>query len=158
LGVGALARRCDVRPQYASRLAARAALPLDLFEQPAKDRVLQQPAEWPEGESPVKLDRESLRGNWRGWALTGIAGLSLVLVLVNIAFFLNNRTIQNEINTRQQFINQTMQLERLGQELVNALASLALRNNDEQLRKLLAEQGITLTAGSGPAGPAKAPR
>ena len=89
---------------------------------------------------------------------SGIAGLSLVLVLLNGALFLTNRTIQNEINTRQQLINQAVQLERLGQELVNALAGLALRNNDEQLRQLLADQGITLTPGSGPAGPAQAPR
>jgi hypothetical protein len=33
-GVVALARRCDVRAKYASRLASRAALQLDLFEQP----------------------------------------------------------------------------------------------------------------------------
>ena len=106
----------------------------------------------------MELDRELARGNWQGWAVTGIAGLSLVLVVVNGALFLTNRTIQNEINTRQQLINQAVQLERLGQELVNALAGLALRNNDEQLRQLLADQGITLTPGSGPAGPAQAPR
>lgn len=106
----------------------------------------------------MESDRESPRGNWRGWALTGIAGLTLILVVVNIALFLTNRTIQNEINTRQQFINQTMQHERLAQELVNALAGLALRNNDEQLRQLLAEQGITINPQSGPAGPAKALR
>jgi hypothetical protein len=104
------------------------------------------------------LDRESARGDWRGWVLTGIAALSLILVVVNGALFLANRKIQNEINTRQQLINQAVQLERLGQELVNAIAGLALRNNDEQLRQLLAEQGITFTPGSGPARPAQAPR
>ena len=106
----------------------------------------------------MEIDRELARGKWQGWALTGIAGLSLVLVVVNGALFLVNRTLQNEINTRQQLINQAVQLERLGQELVNALAGLALRNNDQQIRQLLAEQGITLTPGSGPAGPAQAPR
>ncbi len=106
----------------------------------------------------MEPDRELARGKWEGWVLTGIAGLSLVLVVVNGALFLTNRTIQNEINTRQQLINQAMQIERLGQELVNALAGLAVRNNDEQLRQLLADQGITLTPGSGPAGPAQAPR
>src|SRR3972149_9136038 len=39
-GVGALARRCDVRTNYASHLASRAALHLDLFEQPGQKRVL----------------------------------------------------------------------------------------------------------------------
>ena len=38
------ARRCDVRTKYASHLASRAALHLDLFEQPGQKRVFQQPA------------------------------------------------------------------------------------------------------------------
>jgi hypothetical protein len=42
--VGALARRCDVRTKYASRRASRAALHLDLFEQPAEEQVFQRPA------------------------------------------------------------------------------------------------------------------
>jgi hypothetical protein len=53
-GVGALGHRsppprrrrvgCDVRTKYASHLASRAALHLDLFEQPAGERVFQQAA------------------------------------------------------------------------------------------------------------------
>ncbi|HZY02928.1 MAG TPA: hypothetical protein VFF02_05470, partial [Anaeromyxobacteraceae bacterium] len=42
--LGLLLRRCDVRAKYASRLASRAALQLDLFEQPGPKRVFQHPA------------------------------------------------------------------------------------------------------------------
>src|SRR3972149_254378 len=44
VGTPALARRCDVRTKYASHLASRAALHLDLFEQPGRKRVFQHPA------------------------------------------------------------------------------------------------------------------
>ncbi len=44
MGTPPLARRCDVRTKYASLLASRAALHLDIFEQPGQERVFQRPA------------------------------------------------------------------------------------------------------------------
>ena len=44
MGALALARHCDVRAKYASHLASRSALHLDLFEQPEQKRVFPQPA------------------------------------------------------------------------------------------------------------------
>ncbi len=82
---------------------------------------------------------------WQFWSLTGVGGLTLLLVLVNIITFNGNRGIQNEINGRQQFINESMQLERLNREIVNALANLAARNDDEDIKRLLAAHGITFT-------------
>jgi hypothetical protein len=111
-----------------------------------------------------------LQKSWFRGVLSGIAVLGLVFVVVNIVLFLGNRTIQGEVNDRQQFINQSLQLDRLNRELIAALANLAARNNDDQLRNLLASHGITFTvnqptstapATSGvpaPAGRTKAPR
>ena len=96
-----------------------------------------------------------LQKSWFRWVLSGIAVLGLVFVVVNIFLFLGNRTIQGEVNDRQQFINQTLQLDRLNRELIAALANLAARNNDDQIRNLLASHGITFTVnqptGTGPA-------
>ena len=107
---------------------------------------------------------------WFRGVLSGVALLGLIFVVVNIFLFLGNRTIQGEVNDRQQFINQSIQLDRLNRELIAALANLAARNNDDQIRNLLASHGITFTvnqptstapATSGapaPAGRTKAPR
>ena len=90
--------------------------------------------------------------------MTVVAGLTVVLVLVNIVLVLGNRTIQNEVNARQQFINQTMVLERLNREIITTLADLAVRNNNDELRNPLAEHGIIFTVNPVPAGPTKAQR
>ena len=111
-----------------------------------------------------------LERSWFRWVLSGIAALGLVFVVVNIFLFLGNRSIQGEVNDRQQFINQSIQLDRLNRELIAALANLAARNNDDQLRNLLASHGITFTVnppanaapgasgGAAAAGRTKAPR
>ena len=64
-------------------------------------------------------------------------------------------SLRVDVSQRQQFIAQSMQLEGLHREIVTALASIAVRNNDEQLKGLLASQGINLGANPGPAGKAK---
>jgi predicted Holliday junction resolvase-like endonuclease len=70
--------------------------------------------------------------------------LILVLVVVNILISLGNQSIQAEVSERQQEIAQTIQLETLNRQLVTVLASLALKTNDEQLKKILVESGVDL--------------
>ena len=82
---------------------------------------------------------------WQFWTVTLISGAALVLVVVNIFLFLQNRSIQSEVNNRQLFINQSVQLEQLNREIVTALANLAVKNNDEDLKLLLATHGITVS-------------
>lgn len=93
----------------------------------------------------VEVDAQLHQRPWILWALSGLAGLGLVLVIINIVLFTGNRSIQAEVNTRQQFINQSLQLDRLNRDLIAALANLAARNNDEQLKNLLTSHGITLS-------------
>ncbi len=97
-----------------------------------------------------------LEKSWFRGALSGIAVLSLAFVIVNIFLFLGNRTIQGDVNDRQQFINQSIQFDRLNRELIAALANLAARHKDDQIRNLLAPQGITFTLNQ-PTGAAPAP-
>jgi len=77
--------------------------------------------------------------------LTTLSALVLVLVLVNILIGLGNQSVQAEIGERQQMIAQTIQLESLNRQLITVLANMALKTNDEQLKKLLAESGINLS-------------
>jgi uncharacterized protein (UPF0333 family) len=78
--------------------------------------------------------------------LTSLSALVLVLVIVNVFIALGNQSIQADVSERQQMIAQTMQLEALNRQLINVLANLALKTNDEQLKGVLASVGINLQA------------
>ncbi len=82
--------------------------------------------------------------------LTVLAALLLVLVLVGILLSLGNQSLRVEVSERQQFIAQSMQLEGLHREIITTLATAALKTNDEKLKGLLAAQGISFGAESGP--------
>jgi len=89
------------------------------------------------------------------WVLTILSSLILLLVMVNIFVALGNQSIQSEVGERQQVIAQTIQLETLNRQLINVLANLALKTNDEGLKKVLAAGGINLSSAESPAAPAK---
>lgn len=77
------------------------------------------------------------------WAATALASLAVLLVIVNGWLVTSNAGIRAEVTGRQQFINQSVQLSRLNQELVNELGGFAMKNNTA-IRQLLAESGITV--------------
>ena len=79
----------------------------------------------------------------------------LVLVLVNILLSLGNQSLRGEVNERQQFLTQSIQLEGLHREIVTVLATVALKTNNDPLKSLLASQGINLGQPPPPAGGAK---
>jgi len=87
--------------------------------------------------------------------LTGLAVLMLVLVLVNILMSFGNQSVRAEVNERQQFLAQSMQLEGLHREIITVLATVALKTNNDQLKSLLASQGINFGQPPPPAGSAK---
>jgi hypothetical protein len=87
--------------------------------------------------------------------LTGLAVLMLLLVLVNILVSLGNQSLRLEVNERQQFLAQSMQLEGLHREIITVLATVALKTNNDQLKSLLASQGINLGQPPPPAAGAK---
>jgi hypothetical protein len=82
---------------------------------------------------------------WLGAIPIGLAGLTLVLVCINVWLVLSDQSRQAEVNQRQQFINQSIQLGRVNESLVRALATAAVNNKDDKLRNLLTEQGINFT-------------
>ena len=79
------------------------------------------------------------------WVLAGVAMLGLILVAVNIRLVVLNRAGQASISSRTQYLQQSMQLQNLYQEIVKALADLAVRNKDEQLRDLLSRNGMSIS-------------
>jgi len=93
-------------------------------------------------------------GNKSKLVMTILSSLVLILVVLNIFISLGNQSIQMEVGERQQAISQTLQLESLNGQLINVLASLALKTNDEALKKVLTAGGINLP-GAAEAAPAK---
>ena len=87
-----------------------------------------------------------------GWLyrlLVALSGITLVLVVVYIVLTQDNRSVQTEINQRQQFINQSIRLGRVNDALIHTLATTAVSNNDDKLRDLLAQNGITINPATG---------
>ena len=87
--------------------------------------------------------------------LTALGALMIVLVLVNILLSLGNQSLRAEVNERQQFLAQSMQLEGLHREIITVLATVALKTNNDQLKSLLASLGINFGQPPPPAGSAK---
>ncbi|PYN73163.1 MAG: hypothetical protein DMD96_33075 [Candidatus Rokuibacteriota bacterium] len=86
------------------------------------------------------------------WAtLAGAA--AIILFVVNVVLVERNRSLQGEINLRQQFIQQSVQLEALNRDLISAIANLSVRNKDEQLKTILTQQGITFNVAPSLPGP-----
>jgi hypothetical protein len=88
------------------------------------------------------------RAGWFYWGTVGLAGVTIVLVFAYIILVQENRSVQAEVNQRQQFINQSIQLGRLNEALIRNIAGAAVNNKDERLRDLLAQSGITINVNS----------
>ena len=89
--------------------------------------------------------------------ITGLAAVAVVLVAVTVILAERNRTAQAEVNRRAQYIQQTVQLERLHREIIQGIVNLAIRNNDEALRTLLTQHGVTINQPQAPAAAPTAP-
>ena len=94
---------------------------------------------------------------WLYWMTVGLAALTGALVIAYIILVQDNRTVQAAVNRRQQFINQGIQLGRINEALIRALAAAAVSNKDDKLRDLLADNGITINASGEPVPSVSAP-
>jgi hypothetical protein len=92
--------------------------------------------------------------------VTAVSGLAALTMVASVTLATMNRSLQQEIGQRQQYVQQSVQLEGLYREIVRALAELGARNNDQDVRALLRRHGITYSANApAPANPpAQAPR
>ncbi len=87
-----------------------------------------------------------------GWTyriVLALSGISLILVIVYLVQIEQNRSLRADVEQRQQFINQSIQLGRVNDALIRALAHAAVADNDDKLRQLLAQNGITIDPKTG---------
>lgn len=77
------------------------------------------------------------------WILTVIAGVAFLAMLVNVALGVTNGNARTDVTQRQQYVQQSVQLETLYKEIVRVLAELGARNNDGEVKALLQKHGIT---------------
>ena len=84
---------------------------------------------------------------WLERLLVALSVITLILVVAYIVLVQDDHTMQAEVNQRQQFINQSIQLGRVDEALIRALAANA--GKDDKLRELLAQNGISINAATG---------
>ena len=84
---------------------------------------------------------------WLERLLVALSGITLILVVAYIVLVQDDHTMQAEVNQRQQFINQSIQLGRVDEALIRVLAANA--GKDDKLRELLAQNGISINATTG---------
>jgi hypothetical protein len=75
---------------------------------------------------------------------TGLATVALACILVAIGLSLWNHSLRARVDERQQAINRAVTMGQISSRLASALVTVAVRERDEQLLKLLAEHGISL--------------
>ena len=82
------------------------------------------------------------------YVLCGLGGFALVMCIVSSTLILLNHAERNEYAERAQFIQNTVQLEAINTKLIRSAAEASARQNDAQLRDLLASQGISFKVNS----------
>jgi len=98
---------------------------------------------------------------WQSWVIVA-AALALVFAVADLLLFERNRALQVQVSNRQAVLQRAAQLDVLHRELVNAIATLAARNNDAALRAIIEAPAPGAPAPSpsapapGPSGPAPA--
>lgn len=90
------------------------------------------------------------------WVVTLVAAACFLVMLASVALGFSNGSKRAEVGQRQQYVQQSVQLEGLYREIVRALAELGARNNDADVKAMLQKHGITYTANAPAAGPAGA--
>lgn len=77
------------------------------------------------------------------WLMNILGAAALVLVIANVVLFTENRALQQQVGERQQFISDTVRVERLNGQLIQVVAETSASTGDGQLRDLLADNGVT---------------
>jgi hypothetical protein len=90
------------------------------------------------------------------WIVTAIAAACFATMAANVTLGYTNGAARNDVNLRQQFVQQSIQLEGLYKEIIRALAELGARNNDNDVKAMLQKHGITYNVNAPQPGQASA--
>lgn len=92
---------------------------------------------------------------WQFYLLTGISAIALGLVFVTTTLSASIGGMREQLDERQQFINESIVLSKLNVQLAQVLANLSVATGDEELKEVLWNNGITFTTDA-PSGTNKA--
>jgi uncharacterized protein YpmS len=92
--------------------------------------------------------------DWKFAVLFVLALGTIVLLALNLSLSDRNRARLKEVTERQQFIDQTVSINRFSAPFIQGLAQLAAQENDPQIRQVLADNGVTFTVPEGAPQPA----
>ena len=79
------------------------------------------------------------------WTLTAIGAIAFVLSGTNMVLAQTNGKLQAEASSRAQDIQQGVAVANLYRDVIQALADRAIKTQDEQIRDLLAAEGLNVT-------------
>lgn len=77
------------------------------------------------------------------WVATVLAAACFMAMAADLALGYGNRSARADVTQRQQYVQQSVQLEGLYKEIIRALAELAARNSDSDVKAMLQRHGIT---------------
>lgn len=80
---------------------------------------------------------------WIAWGGIGLAGISVLLVAINIVLALLNARTQTEVAARQQFIADGPQYNAIGEALVHSLDAAAAATSDQTLIAMMQRHGLS---------------
>ncbi len=90
------------------------------------------------------------------WIATFVGAGCFAAMAANVTLGTLNHSARTDVNQRQQYVQQSVQLEGLYKEIIRALAELGTRNNDADVKALLVRHGITVNVAAPAAAPAPA--
>lgn len=90
-------------------------------------------------------DRNPMLSKWQYIVLVVLGTLALLLAVANGVLFTQNRSLQVALNQRQAYVQQTVPLEGLYNDIVKTLAQMAVKGNDREVLNMLAAHGLTVT-------------
>lgn len=86
--------------------------------------------------------RDEMTKRWQFWVLSVIGAAFALLTAGNMLLYSRNQTLQSAVNHRSQYIQQTVALQGLYRQIIQAVATLSIRDKDKQLQAILARQGL----------------
>ena len=87
------------------------------------------------------------------WIAVVLGAACFAAMAANVTLGTLNHSARADVTQRQQYVQQSVQLEGLYKEIIRALAELGTRNNDADVKALLQRHGITVNVNA-PAAPA----